>query len=59
MAYKNIVCFMSYGRWYADYVDESGKRFALHRCSCKTKDQSVLLAKCQVDYLNYMNRKAR
>lgn len=50
--YKNIYCFCTWGRWYADYVDDNGKRFALHRASTRTKAQALILAKHEVDYLN-------
>lgn len=50
--YKNIVCYCTQCRWYADYVDDNGKRFALHRASTRTKEQAMALAKHEVDYLN-------
>ena len=51
--YKNIECFESYGRWYADYVDiANNKKFALHRASTATKALAKALAKIEVDYLN-------
>lgn len=55
--YKNIECFESYGRWYADYVDiANNKKFALHRASTRTKAQAMVLAKYEVDALNRKER---
>ena len=53
--YKNIICFESFGRWYADYRGE--RRFALHRASLGTKADCYALAKECVDYLNYRKEK--
>lgn len=51
--YKNIYCFCTWGRWYADYIDiPNNKRFALHGASTRTKAQALILAKHEVDYLN-------
>ena len=49
--YKNISLFLSGGKWQADYAVK-GERFALHRCSAKTKTLAYELAQEQVDYLN-------
>ena len=50
--YKNIILFWNNG-WQADYSD-NGKRFALHRCCCRTKKVAYEIAKEEVDYL-YVN----
>lgn len=47
--YKNIVLFWNNG-WQADYSD-NGKRFALHRCCCRTKKVAYVIAKEEVDFL--------
>ncbi len=47
--YRNIILFWS-GGWQADY-EENGKRFALHRCCCKTKGTAYEIAKDEVDVL--------
>lgn len=48
--YKNIVLFWDNG-WQADYSD-NGKRFALHRCCCRTKKSAYVIAKEEVDFLS-------
>ena len=50
--YKNICVYQYYGTWNADYVMDNGKRFALHRCCCRTKANAYEIAKQNVDYLN-------
>lgn len=52
--YKNIICFMTYGRWDADFSD-GGTRYALHRCACKTKAEAYNIAKDNIDYMNRLN----
>ena len=52
--YKNIVLFYS-GGWQADCV-HNGKRFALHRCCCRTKSDAYNVAKDEIDYLNERER---
>ena len=47
--YKNIILFWDNG-WQADYSD-NGKRFALHRCCCRTKKSAYVIAKEEVDFL--------
>lgn len=47
--YKNIILFWDNG-WHADYSD-NGKRFALHRCCCRTKKLAYIIAKEEVDYM--------
>ncbi len=48
--YKNISLFWDNG-WQADCV-ANGKRFALHRCCCRTKSGAYSIAKEEIDYLN-------
>lgn len=46
--YKDIVLFLHWGTWQANY----GKQFALHRACCRTKADAYAIAKAEVDYLN-------
>ena len=50
--YKNIICFQTCGRWYADYKPENGARFGLHGASCRTRKEAYIIAKEEVDFLN-------
>jgi hypothetical protein len=54
--YKNIILFWNNG-WHADYSD-NGKRFALHRCCCRTKKSAYVIAKGEVDYMKKGERKS-
>lgn len=51
-AKRNIIIFEDYGRYYADYKSENGKRFGLHRASCGTAKEAYNLAVKEIDYLN-------
>ena len=51
MQKKNIVCYQTFGKWSADYV-ENGKRFALHKACCNTKAKAYAIAAQCIDYLN-------
>jgi hypothetical protein len=50
---KNIIVFMEWGRWNANYSD--GKQyFGLHCASCSTKKEAYKVA---VEMVNYLNEK--